>query len=300
MKKHYSFFLAFAFMTLTLATTDLKAQVSGMPEGYLTDFPVISTAANPVWYNMMTSNYPLPAQEQRKNRYMYWDGTTLGSEKLDAGITAEIQQDKYMWRLEQAPASNDATHKYVYVVSKVDNQQITFFDAGTTNPPVTMSAQGIQLKMGTSQELKDLAKFTNEIPVPGQFYLENESVSPTISLLNIGGSTAFVPIWFNAYPSTTKSSGWFFYPAVSSGVEIVKNDMLNAYPSPFNNQIQIDSKLRNLEKVEIYNIQGAKVLSVSINPYKLNTSDLVPGLYMVKAYADGNIYSTKLMKASAN
>lgn len=298
MKKHYSFFLAFAFMMLTLATTDVKAQVSGMPEGYLTDFPVISTAENPVWYNMMSSNYGNNV-EQRRNRYMYWDGTALAADKIDAGITAEMQQDKYMWRLEQAPGTNDDTHKYVYLVSKVDNQQISFSnDAGVNNPPVTMSAQGIQLKMGTSQELKDLAKFTNEIPVPGQHYLENESVSPTISLLNISGTYGL--IWFNAYASTTKSSGWFFYPAVSSGVEIVKNDILNAYPSPFNNQIQIDSKLRNLEKVEVYNIQGAKVLSVSINPYKLNTSDLVPGLYMVKAYADGNIYSTKLMKATAN
>lgn len=296
MKKHYSFFLAFAFMMLTVTTTDLKAQVTGMPEGYLTDFPVISTAENPVWYNMMTSNYPLPAQEQRKNRFMYWDGTALGSEKIDAGITAATQNDKYMWRLEQAPASNDATHKYVYVVSKVDNQQITFFDAGTTNPPVTMSTQGIQLKMGTSQELKDLAKFTNEVPVPGQFYMENESVSPTISLLNIGGSTAFVPIWFNAYPSTTKSSGWFFYPAVTSGVEAVKNDLFNAYPNPFSNVIQIDNKIKNLEKVEIYNIQGSKVINESVNPYTLNTEVLVPGLYVVKAYAGGNVYSKKLMK----
>ena len=297
MKKHYSFFLAFAFMMLTVITTDLKAQVSGMPEGYLTDFPVISTAETPVWYNMMTSNYPLPAQEQRKNRYMYWDGTTLGSDKIDAGITAETQNDKYMWRLEQAPTSNDGTHKYVYIVSKIGNQQISFSnDAGATNPPVTLSAQGMQLKMGTSQELKDLAKFTNEIPVLGQFYLENESVSPTISLLNIGGSTAFVPIWFNAYPSTTKSSGWFFYPAVTSGVEAVKNDLFNAYPNPFSNVIQIDNKIKNLEKVEIYNIQGSKVINESVNPYTLNTEVLVPGLYVVKAYAGGNVYSKKLMK----
>jgi len=297
MKKHYSYFFASAFLMLTVITADLKAQVSGMPEGYLTDFPAISTAETPVWYNMMTSNYPLPAQEQRKSRFMYWDGTTLGSEKIDAGITAANQNDKYMWRLEQAPASNDATHKYVYIVSKVDNQQISFSnDAGVVTPPVTMSAQGIQLKMGTSQELKDLAKFTNEIPVPGQFYLENESVSPTISLLNIGGSTAFALIWFNAYPSTTKSSGWFFYPAVTSGVESVKNDLFNAYPSPFSSVIQIDNKLKNLEKVEIYNTQGSKVINESVNPYTLNTEALVSGLYIVKAYANGNVYSKKLMK----
>lgn len=295
MKKHYSIFFAFAFMMLTVATTDLKAQVSGMPEGYLTDFPVISTAENPVWYNMMTSNYPLPAQEQRKNRYMYWDGTALGGEKIDAGITAATQNDKYMWRLEQAPGTNDGTHKYVYLVSKVDNQQISFSnDAGATNPPVTMSAQGIQLKMGTSQELKDLARFTNEIPVPGQLYLENESVSPTISLLNISGTYGL--IWFNAYASTTKSSGWFFYPSVASGVENVKDDLFNVYPNPFRGVIQINNKLKNLEKVEIYNVQGSKVISESVNPYTLNTEALVSGLYIVKAYAEGNVYAQKLRK----
>lgn len=295
MKKHYSYFFASAFLMLMVITADLKAQVSGMPEGYLTDFPVISTAENPVWYNMMSSNYPLPAQEQRKNRYMYWDGTTLGGEKIDAGITAEIQNDKYMWRLEQAPTSNDATHKYVYLVNKIANEQITFFDAGVATPPVTMSSQGIQLKMGTSQELKDLALFTNEIPVVGQFYLLNESVSPTISLLNISGT--FGLIWFNAYPSTTKSSGWFFYPAATSGVETVKKDLFNAYPSPFSNVILIDNKLKNLEKVEVYNIQGSKVIKERVNPYTLNTEALVPGLYIVKAYAEGNVYSTKLIKS---
>jgi hypothetical protein len=293
MKKQYIFLLASAFFMLIGISSVLKAQVTGMPVGYITGFPVISTAQSPVWYNLMTSNYGTNI-EQRRNRFMFWDGVTLGSDKLDSGISAENQNDKYLWRLEQGSTTNDETHKYVYLVNKSTGLRISDLSG-----IITMAEQGTEVKLGTSQEIKDLGLYTSEIPVAGQHYMQYTAAS-TLSYLNM--SATYTIIWFNAHPSVTKSSGWFFYPAATNPtqVETVKKDLLHAYPSPFNNKIQIDKQLQKLEKVEIFNMQGAKVLSEIINPYTLNTTVLVPGLYVVKAYAAGNVYSTKLMKSGSN
>ncbi len=298
MKKQYFSLLAFVLMMLVGVTSNLNAQVTGMPTGYLTDFPTISTAGSPVWYNMMTSNYGTTAD--RSNRFMYWDGTTLGSEKIDAGITSANQQDKYLWRLEQGPTTSTATAKYVYLVNKLDGKRVSATVVNATTGAITTADQGLELKLATSQSAKDEGKFTAEIPVAGQFYLQNEP-SATTSVLNIGATDkGYSIILFNAWPSVTKASGWFFYPAAtltSTNVVMDNESLLNVYPNPFNTELQINSGLKNLDKVEIFNVQGIKVASELVNPYKVNTSALVPGLYMVKAYANGNVYTQKLFKS---
>lgn len=293
MKKQYFFLLASALVMLVGVTTDLNAQVTGMPDGYInTGFPAISTAENPVWYNMMTSNYPASSVEVRRNRYMYWDGIVLGGEKLDAGISEAVQNDKYLWRLEQGSTPSDDTHKYVYLVNKLTGERIA--DASG----VTMSTQGVELKTGTSQEIKDLGLYTAEIPVAGQFYLQYEAAA-TLSYLNI--SSTYTIVWFSAHPSVTKSSGWFFYPATSTPTEVetAEEALFNVYPNPFNTELQIDNGLKDLEKVEIFNIQGVKVISEHATPYRVSTAALVPGLYIVKAYADGNVYTRKMSKSGS-
>lgn len=287
MKKQY--FSFFAFLMLFGTSTILNAQVTGMPTGYITNLPEISTSQSPVWYNLMTSNYGTNI-EQRRNRYLFWDGVTLGSDKIDAGITSANQADKYLWRLEQGPTSNDDTHKNVYLVNKLSGLRISDLSG-----IVSMTELGSELKLGTSQEIKDLNLFTSEVPVSGQHYMQYTAAS-TLSYLNISGT--YTIIWFNAHPSVTKSSGWFFFPAATNPtqVETAKNDILRAYPSPFNSEIKIDCALKNIDKVEVFNVQGNKVISESSNPYALNTTQLNPGLYIVKAYANGNVYSIKMIK----
>lgn len=291
MKKQYFLTLALIICLLTGLSTTTQAQVTGMPAGYTTDFPQISTAQNPIWYSIMSSNYGTNI-EQRRNRFIYWDGTTFGADKIDAGITSANQSDKYLWRLEQAVSTNDDNYKYVYLVSKYDGKKV-----GDATAPVLVTDGAVELKLGKSQKIKDDGLITAEVPVVGQFFLKYEPAGSTdIKLLNTSGT--YVQIWFNAYASVTKSSGWFFYPSVATKVETVKENLLSVYPNPFVNEIQIDSKLEGVEKVEIYNVQGAQVARELVNPYTVNTSSLQPGLYLVKAYANGVVYTSKLVKSA--
>jgi sugar lactone lactonase YvrE len=65
------------------------------------------------------------------------------------------------------------------------------------------------------------------------------------------------------------------------------------YPNPANNLLNIETALE-LQSVEIYNIQGQKVLSS--NQKQINVSDLAAGMYMVRIQdADNNIATKKIV-----
>ncbi|MQP23481.1 T9SS type A sorting domain-containing protein, partial [Flavobacterium sp. LMO8] len=65
------------------------------------------------------------------------------------------------------------------------------------------------------------------------------------------------------------------------------------YPNPVNDILNIETALE-LQSVEIYNIQGQKVLSS--NQKQINVSDLAAGMYMVRIQdIDNNIATKKIV-----
>ncbi|MQP23993.1 T9SS type A sorting domain-containing protein, partial [Flavobacterium sp. LMO8] len=65
------------------------------------------------------------------------------------------------------------------------------------------------------------------------------------------------------------------------------------YPNPVNDILNIETAL-DIQTVEIYNIQGQKVLSS--NQKQINVSDLAAGMYMVRIQdADNNIATKKIV-----
>ena len=65
------------------------------------------------------------------------------------------------------------------------------------------------------------------------------------------------------------------------------------YPNPVNDVLNIETALE-LQSVEIYNIQGQKVLSS--NQKEINVSDLASGMYMVRIQdTDNNIATKKIV-----
>jgi hypothetical protein len=65
------------------------------------------------------------------------------------------------------------------------------------------------------------------------------------------------------------------------------------YPNPVNDVLNIESELE-LKSVEIYSIQGQKVLTT--NQKKINVSDLAAGMYMVRIQdLDNNIATKKII-----
>jgi hypothetical protein len=74
-------------------------------------------------------------------------------------------------------------------------------------------------------------------------------------------------------------------------------DTFNMYPNPASNNLTIKSKF-NIEKINIYNILGKKVLEVSPNTNNTNIdiSAFKKGLYLVQMDSNGKSNTSKLVK----
>lgn len=63
--------------------------------------------------------------------------------------------------------------------------------------------------------------------------------------------------------------------------------------------MQVESKMLNFERIEIYDFTGRQVLNsqFSTNNYKLDISDYPSGIYLINVFADGKIItSEKIIK----
>lgn len=171
--------------------------------------PVVSTAENPVWYVMMFSHL---TEENRKNRFMYWDGTNLKTTQYLDGIPQGDITDNYRWRLESA---NDGNASHVYLVNARDNKRIMV--------PASISNQGTDNYLymdntGVVWEYK-LSSATGQSDCAANQYCFDY----------IGYTTNSDPAYLNGCGTATDSSndyritiykmgvhqasGWFFYEA---------------------------------------------------------------------------------------
>jgi hypothetical protein len=80
--------------------------------------------------------------------------------------------------------------------------------------------------------------------------------------------------------------------------EELSENVIAAYPNPFENDLYIQTK--NAERVELLNINGNVVRSFEVlgEEVKANTDDISAGIYLLRVIADnGNvIYTQKLIK----
>jgi hypothetical protein len=68
------------------------------------------------------------------------------------------------------------------------------------------------------------------------------------------------------------------------------------YPNPFTDFLSIDSKIFELNKVEMYSITGMKINVIESNFESINTRNLSPGLYVLKIYTTKGTAFKKLIK----
>lgn len=80
-------------------------------------------------------------------------------------------------------------------------------------------------------------------------------------------------------------------------VENVNASKFSYYPNPTTGILNI-SAAGQIEKVNIFNMMGQKVLSVTpkTNPSEINMSSLPKGVYIVKAFVDGVLSTNKVIK----
>lgn len=90
-----------------------------------------------------------------------------------------------------------------------------------------------------------------------------------------------------------------------TGVEDSKFQILDSglkvYPSPARSTVHIDWKY-NLNKIEIFDQLGRKVLEENLEGYKtkaqLNITELEQGLYLIKAYSDQGLITSNFVKTN--
>jgi len=280
MKKNYLFTLVLVFIASTFSAT---AQVTGMPVGYITTAPAVSTAEAPVWYNLMATNTDIA----RANRYMYWDGSSLKTDLFNSpGITDAIQNDKYLWRLEQGPTGAG----YVIFVNKTSGKRM-FADA-------TIISNGIVGVADAGNEWKiALASTVTTGTVAGQYCFNFEGSG--IRYLN-AGDAATIAVWpilvFNGAGSPAKSSGWFFYPVTATKTI--------TYAQPVNGTVAVTATNGTATPSTVSsvgNVLVGSVVTVSVTPasgYTLHslavngvdvTAQVANNLYQFPVNADATV-----------
>jgi len=102
----------------------------------------------------------------------------------------------------------------------------------------------------------------------------------------------------------TLSGGSQNYSLIVSGFdqaplsnETFKEDNLFIYPNPTSDMLYFDiTGDISLEKIEIYDTIGKKVLSSQINNNSVDVSQLTAGVYFVKIYSGENQITKKIIK----
>ena len=87
--------------------------------------------------------------------------------------------------------------------------------------------------------------------------------------------------------------------SVTAGVGINEvEDNISVYPNPANNVLNVNAS-SNINKVEVYNMLGQNVMTVSVNDINasINTSSLTQGMYMLKLHTDNGVVNRKFTVA---
>ena len=194
--------LALVLIAPFIEISNLSAQVTGMPTGYVTTTPTVSTAASPVWYNMMATNVAANGVD-RYNRYMFWDGTNLKGNQFNSGINDAAQDDKYLWRLEQGTSG-------VLIINKTSGKRVFTSSSNTNNNALSATDAGTEWTMATASTIITTGTVLGQYA----FYLGTIG-SPFLMNVGDGITYSYKILIFNTAGSAAKSSGWFLYPVTT-------------------------------------------------------------------------------------
>lgn len=109
---------------------------------------------------------------------------------------------------------------------------------------------------------------------------------------------------YTAYEWNTTRKDWdikligiyYYSPFSSAGVSNQKDDMINIYPNPAGDWIQL-AGLYNTARIQIFDLQGCELIFRTIVADEtLPNGNLQEGLYSIKITAGNRTFSTKLIK----
>jgi choice-of-anchor B domain-containing protein len=195
-------------------------------------------------------------------------------------------------------------HKYFILGDELDEQRIGFNTKTVVADMTNLDVPVLKWNYNGTTAAIDHNGYTKG----NEFYLANYQAGLRImNISNIDNSNMSEIGFFDTYPSgnTANFNGaWSVYPYFSSGSIIIsdiesglfvvkKNAVLSntsfgklvfsMYPNPTNGLVSIKSS-ETIEKVEIFNILGSKVIALgnfNSNEATLNVNELASGVYLV-------------------
>lgn len=191
--------------------------------------------------------------------------------------------------------NNSATTTYTFTPASGQNATTTTMTI-EVDQPVTPTGNAIQYFTNTvfqAKKLSDIVVYPSNVvwyssirnAVSGTNPLSNNT--PLVSrntyyAVNVIGNCRSAP--FGVTVNITN---------LSNSNKIGVNSNINVYPNPVSDILNIETTLE-VQSVEIYNIQGQKVLSS--NQKQINLSDLAAGIYMVRIQdIENNVAAKKIV-----
>ena len=83
---------------------------------------------------------------------------------------------------------------------------------------------------------------------------------------------------------TAFETDWQLIDETASGVDVIKNNLINIYPNPAKDFIIISADDNNIEKVEITDLLGRLVFTDKSGATRLNLNDLKSGQYICRVW----------------
>jgi ELWxxDGT repeat protein len=109
---------------------------------------------------------------------------------------------------------------------------------------------------------------------------------------NVVGNSLF----FKAYTAKTGPELYVYKDAGLSIDEETLDNSIAIFPNPFKNKLNISTKLNEIVKIELYNILGSKIKTVTKNFDAISTSNFKSGVYVIKIYTENQSFSKKIIK----
>jgi len=149
---------------------------------------------------------------------------------------------------------------------------------------------GVNANQGEQLTFK-IAEMT--LPASVHIYLE-DVVANTTTLLNTGD--------YVLTPTTNLSgTGRFFLRTSADALSMIDNnlDSLNIFALNVSKELVVSGQLEDSTTLELYDIQGRKVLTTALDSSllknRINTTSLSTGVYMIKVFNNSQTHTKKVI-----
>jgi hypothetical protein len=239
-------------------------------------------------------NFDIQKNEETKKQL-----TLFFYDKSTGNMTLQIQKK---WNDIAAKWDNQAKSEFFYnangvLIKEMYSHHCGFFWTANTRYDYVFDAQGL---LQSKIMYQPIYRQWRKIYTIEYSQIENDQPNLMESKYNFwGGNTGepvenYIPYYFNGEISIMEAS--LMELKYTTDITTVENnffdkaDWLKIYPNPSNGVFYISTQSYNIERWEIYNLNGIKIKSETnhIRTGVVDLSDFPDGMYMVKAITNDN------------